>query len=218
MKRWLRNNGLSLVFIIIFLASWIGQVIMGEKVYNDDMRQKGGREVTLSEYLFTGHFFESTFENWESEFLQMGLFVLLTAFFYQKGSSESKDPDKKESGSRKKVLYRKNAPWPVKKGGWILKIYEHSLSIAFGLLFLFSFLLHFYGSLKNYNLDQKLLNLPTQDAFHYLFNSKLWFESFQNWQSEFLSVFAMIFLGIYLREKNSTQSKEIYDPHEKTGD
>jgi hypothetical protein len=127
MKRWLRNQSLSLFFIVFFLLTWIAQAVTGEKVYNDEMQEKGGSQVTFSEYLLTGHFFESTFENWESEFLQMALFVVVSAFLFQKGSSESKDPDQKEKPS---PIDPKKAPWPVKKGGWILKLYEHSLSLA----------------------------------------------------------------------------------------
>ncbi len=71
--------------------------------------------LNMSSYLLSGHFLQSTFENWESEFLQMALFLILSMFLYQKGSSESKDPDKKEEVDREPNPKRKNAPWPVKK-------------------------------------------------------------------------------------------------------
>jgi len=93
MKKVLRNNSLSLVFFLLFLVSIVGQTITGLKQYNENMQEKGGQQVGLRQYLSSGHFLESTFENWESEFLQMGLFVVMTIFLYQKGSSESKDPD-----------------------------------------------------------------------------------------------------------------------------
>jgi membrane protein implicated in regulation of membrane protease activity len=215
MQHWLRNQGLSIVFIFLFFFSWISQVLTGEQVYNEDMKEKGGQTVNLREYFFTGHFFEATFENWESEFLQMALFVVISAWFFQKGSSDSKDPDKEKESLKQKS---KELPWPVKKGGLILKLYEHSLSLALFILFLLSFLLHFYGSLKNYNLEQQLQHQPTQSAYQYLFSSKLWFESFQNWQSEFLSVLALVVLTIYLREKNSPQSKPVESPDNSTGE
>src|SRR6476620_3113789 len=130
MKR-LRNNGLSIVFLLFFVIAMVGQAITGLKEYNSEMKEEGGQEVTMGQYFSTGHFIESTFENWESEFLQMALFVILTMFLYQKGSSESKDPDDpKEEVDREPNPRRKNAPWPVKKGGLILTLYKHSLSGA----------------------------------------------------------------------------------------
>lgn len=155
MKKIFRNNGLSLVVLVIFILSMAGQIFTGLKQYNLEIKEEGGQQVTLSQYFGSGHFFESTFENWESEFLQMGLFVILSIHLFQKGSSESKDPDKEEV-DREPDPRRKKAPWPVKKGGFILLLYKYSLSIAFFLLFILSFLLHWYGSLKDFNHKQLL--------------------------------------------------------------
>jgi hypothetical protein len=171
----------------------------------------------MSQYISSGHFLQSTFENWESEFLQMALFVILTMFLYQKGSSESKDPDKEEEVDREPNPRRRNAPWPVKKGGLVLAIYKHSLCYALSIIFLLSFLLHWYGSLKDYNEEQFLKNQPAETAMQYLSNSRLWFESFQNWESEFLSVFTIVILSIFLREKGSAQSKPVDAPDSETG-
>ncbi len=218
MKKFLRNNGLSLVFLLIFIFTLAGQVATGLRQYNQERQENGGHPVSLSEYFSSGHFFESTFENWESEFLQMGLFVVVSIFLYQKGSSESKDPDKEEDVDREPNPSRKNAPWPVKKGGLILHIYKYSLSIAFFSLFVFSFLLHWYGSVKDYNESQMLKGLQTETAWQYLGNSRLWFESFQNWQSEFLSILSIVIFSIFLRQKGSPQSKPIDAPNSETGD
>ena len=188
MKKILRNNGLSLVFLGLFFLSLVGQVFTGLKQYNQEMKEEGGRQLSLSQYFISGHFFESTFENWESEFLQMGLFVVLSISLYQKGSSESKDPDKEEEVDREPNPRRKNAPWPVKKGGFVLVLYKNSLAISFFVLFILSFVLHLHGSLKDYNEDQLLKGMQAETTWQYLGNSKLWFESFQNWQSEFLGV------------------------------
>lgn len=182
------------------------------------MKEDGGEQVSYVGYFSTGHFVEATFENWESEFLQMALFVSLTVFLYQKGSSESKNPDEKEKVEEEANPSRKNAPWPVKRGGWILSFYKHSLSIVLFLLFIFSFVLHWYGSMKQFNQEQTLKGLPTQSATEYLSNSKLWFESFENWQSEFLSVVSIAFLSIYFRQKNSPQSKPVDAPNYQTGE
>lgn len=208
--KFFRNNGLSLVLFILFLISFAGQITTGLHEHNIEIAEAGGKIISLSKYLTSGHFLQSTFENWESEFLQMALFLIFTIFLYQKGSSESKDPDNpKEEVDREPNPNKKDAPWPVKKGGWILSLYKHSLSITLGLLFIFSFILHWYGSLKDYNEEQSLKAQPMENAFQYLSNSRLWFESFQNWQSEFLSIFAIVILSVFLRQKGSPQSKPV---------
>jgi len=215
----LRNNSLSIVFLLLFLFSLAGQVFTGMKEHNSEMKEEGGKEVNLKEYLGSGHFIQSTFENWESEFLQMALYVVLTIFLYQKGSSESKDPDGgKEEVDREPNKRRKGAPWPVKKGGWILSVYKHSLTIALTVLFLLSFLLHWYGSMKDYNEEQALKGLPQNSGIEYLSNARLWFESFQNWQSEFLSVFSIVLLSVFFRQKGSPQSKPVDAPNDETGE
>ena len=219
MKQILKNNSLSIVFFILFLISIVGQMITGLKEHNSEMQEKGGQQVAMGEYMLSGHFLQSTFENWESEFFQMALFVILSMFLYQKGSSESKDPEKEgeEEVDREPDPNKKDAPWPVRKGGFILAIYRHSLCYALGLLFILSFLLHWYGSLKDYNEEQSLKGKPLESAMQYVSNSRLWFESFQNWQSEFLSVLAIVVLSIFLREKGSAQSKPVDAPNSETG-
>jgi hypothetical protein len=217
MKRFWHNNGLSIAFLSLFFFALVGQTFSGIKVYNEEMIKDGGPTVNLWEYLSTGHFLQSTFENWESEFLQMGLFVWLSQFLYQKGSSESKDPDKKEEVDREPNPNKKGAPAAVRKGGWVLKIYESSLGISLLIVFLVSFYIHFRGSLKDHNLEQQLNNEKLVSAGEYLFHPRLWFESFQNWQSEFLSVFAIVVLSIFFREKNSPQSKPVDAPNSETG-
>ena len=218
MKAFLRKNGLSVTFLVLFFISIVGQIFSGLAEHNEEMREEGGPQVNVVQYLSTGHFLQATFENWESEFLQMGLFVLLTIFLYQKGSSESKDPDGDEEVDKKPNPNKKDAPWPVRQGGFISQVYNHSLTLALFLLFGLSFIAHWLGSLKDYNQVQSLKHLPTQTAFQYLANSRLWFESFQNWQSEFLSVFAIVLLSIFLRQKGSAQSKPVDASHNKTGD
>src|SRR5690349_1875142 len=219
MKKFLKYNGLSVAMLLLFILSLIAQIITGFKSHNDEIKDQHGKPFTMKEYLVSGHFIEATFENWESEFLQMGLFVVLSIFLYQKGSSESKDPEKEEEEvDREPNAKRKNVPWPVKKGGIILSIYKYSLTIALFVLFLLSFLLHWYGSLKDFNQEQLLKGQSAETAMEYLGNSRLWFESFQNWQSEFLSVFAIIALSIYLRQKGSPQSKPVDAPNLETGE
>src|SRR5690606_5521527 len=134
-----------------------------------------------------------------------------------KGSSESKDLDKEEEVDKEPSPTRKDAPWPVKKGGFILTLYKHSLTIVLLILFLLSFVVHFYGSLKDENEHLSLKGLPTESASDYIADSRFWFESFQNWQSEFLSVFAIVMLSVYFRQIGSSQSKPVDAPNMETG-
>ena len=217
MKNFIRNNGLSIVFFLLFVFSMAGQIYFGFEEYNKKRIEEGVAGVSLFPYLSSGHFIESTFENWESEFLQMALLVIFTIFLQQKGSSESKDFDKEEETDREPDPNKKGAPWPVKMGGWILSLYTYSLTIVLILLFLFSFIIHFFGSLKDENEQLAIKGLPLENAGKFIADSRFWFESFQNWQSEFLSVLAIVMLSIWLRQKGSSQSKPVDAPFSETG-
>lgn len=218
MKKIIYQNSLSLVFILLFIGAFLGQTLFGIDEYNKELTENGGHAVTMYQYLSSGHFIESTFENWESEFLQMVLFVWFTIFLRQKGSSESKRCEGKEEVDREPSPNRKGAPWPVKKGGIWLKLYQSSLTLSLFVLFIASFVLHLYGSLKDENTMNVLKGKPEVSLSAYLGESRFWFESFQNWQSEFLSVFAIIALSIFLRQKGSSQSKPVDAPHSETGE
>ena len=220
MKRFLRENGLSLVLFWLFFVTFIvGQSVSGLKQYNEDQEEHGGEQVRMGEYLRTGHFLESTMENWESEFLQMFLYVLLTAYLYQKGSSESRKLDEENPQDRdpKKSKDNPDAPWPVRKGGLVLKLYENSLSLAFFLLFLVSFWLHAVGGSWEYNEEQLQHGQTTVTVLGYMGTSRFWFESLQNWQSEFLAIWAMVVFSIWLRQRRSPESKPVDSPHSETG-
>lgn len=208
---FLYNNSLTLVFVFLFLITLTGQVYTGFKEHNNFLEQKGANAIEVSSYLTSGHFIQATFENWESEFLQMSLFIIFSIWLRQKGSSESKPVDEEDDVDREPVP-SPNVPWPVKKGGFALKIYRHSLSIAFLFLFLLSFILHLYGSWKDYNEEQLLDNKPVASLQSFIGMSKFWFEAFQNYQSEFISVAAIIFFTVYLRQHGSAQSKAVDAP------
>ena len=218
MKKFFNNNGLSIVFFALFLLAMAGQIYFGLEEHNKDLAEWGGQKVAFWEYLSSGHFIEATFENWESEFLQMALFVWFTIFLRQKGSSESKKIDEENEVDREPSPNRKDAPRPVKKGGIWLKLYENSLTISLFILFVLSFILHVHGSLKDANTENILQGKAPEKLSEYLLGSRLWFESFQNWQSEFLSIFAIIVLSIFLRQKGSSQSKPVDAPHSQTGE
>ncbi|WP_295121345.1 DUF6766 family protein [uncultured Chitinophaga sp.] len=218
MKKLLRNNSLSIVFFLLFIVAWVAQACSGFASHNDDRMQDEQPPITFSAYLQSGHFIQATFENWESEFLQMALFVVLTISLRQKGSSESKKIGEPEEVDRQPSPGRKGAPWAVRKGGWVLFLYKRSLSLSLFFLFMISFVLHFYGSFKDENEQLTNKGLPPEPVSSYIADNRFWFESFQNWQSEFLSVFAIVVLSIYLREKGSPQSKPIDASNDETGE
>jgi hypothetical protein len=216
MRRFARNNGLSLVFAALFLLTlFAGQLPAGLRVYNEDAARHGGEALSLFRYVSGSHFLEATMENWESEFLQMFAFVFLTAHLFQKGSAESHDPGKKpDPGNPPRG---RTVPWPARRGGWVLRIYEHSLSLAFLACFLVAFTLHAFGGAREYNQDAAVHGGAPVSTLRYMATARFWFESFQNWQSEFLSVAAVVVLTIFLREKGSSQSKAVESPHSDTG-
>ena len=219
--KFLRENGLTLVLLGLFLFSVVGQAITGRLEYNSERSTHGEGSVDLGEYLSTGHFQEALFENWESEFLQMAAFVLLTIFLRQKGSSESKKLQGQNPMDEdpRKARNKRSAPWPVRKGGWILRLYENSLSLALGGLFLLSFLMHAHGGARE-QVETALQHgeEPVGSVLEYIGTSRFWFESFQNWQSEFLSVAVLVVFSIYLRQRGSSQSKPVAAPHGETGE
>ncbi len=216
-KRILHENGLSIAMFGLFFIFFLGQIVTGLYHYNDNQREHGQAIVNYWQYLHTGDFLESVFENWESEFLQMCIYVVLTGFLYQRGSAGSKnltepqdvDADPEESRNKKGV------PYPVRRGGLLLALYKYSLSIALFLLFLISFILHAIYGAEAYTEDHAQHGMKlVVNALQYMGTSRFWFESFQNWQSEFLSVGAIVVLSIFLRHKGSPESKPVAAPHD----
>ncbi|MFD0792717.1 DUF6766 family protein [Mucilaginibacter litoreus] len=211
-----KRNGLTIVFMALFIITLIAQAFTGWKENNEEVLEKGGRALGFLSYLHSGHFFSSTFENFQSEFLQMGMYVMMTVGLRQIGSAESKSMDEAEEVDREPVPSA-DAPWPVRKGGWMLKIYKHSLSICFFGLFLLSWAGHLYGSFTDHNDQQLLKHKAPESLGAFLGEPTFWFETFQNWQSEFLSIVSIVFLTIYLRQKGSPESKPVDAPHMQTG-
>ena len=215
MGHFWKNNSLSIVLFSLFFVVMVGQSVTGLYTYNDERSDHEQSEIGYGEYLRSGHFGEAIFENWESEFLQMAFFILLTVYFRQKGSAESKkvdaveDVDKDPRDSRR----TKNVPWPVRKGGIVLKLYEHSLSMAFILIFSLSLVLHAVEGVRAYNIEQLQHGADAISVIDYTRSSQFWFESLQNWQSEFLAVGLMVLLSVYLRERGSPESKPVDMPH-----
>ncbi|NUS73032.1 MAG: hypothetical protein HOQ05_06450 [Corynebacteriales bacterium] len=203
MRRWLKNNALSVTVFSAFLIFLILQAIFGWHASNAELTEHGQPTDSFPSYLTSGEFFEAVFENWESEFLQMGFYVLLTAYLIQRGSAESK----KETGQEE----------PTQTRSFGRLIYENSLVIALLSIFVLSFILHLLGGTAAYNEEQVEHGSSKVSVIEFLGNPEFWFQSMQNWQSEFLAVGALIVLSIFLRQKGSPQSKKVDDPNSKTG-
>jgi hypothetical protein len=218
MKHWIRDHGLLLANLLLFLVSFLGMVLSGVHTYNEEQLTHGEATVTLAGFFATGDFLEATFENWESEFLQMGTYVVLTAYLFQRGSSESKLPDKHEpqDDDPRDARTGPGTPWAVRRGGIALKLYAHSLSIMFSGLFAASFFLHAVGGSQAYNEEQASHGEPGVSIAGYMGTSRFWFESFQNWQSEFMVIALMVGASVYLRERGSVESKPVAMAHSDT--
>ena len=218
MGRLWKNNGLSITLFVLFFVTLAGQSVAGHRFHNSEQREHGAPAIGYAEYLKSPAFLEATAENWESEFFQMAFYVVLTVFLFQKGSSESKDPEKKEEVDREPDPEREGAPWPVRQGGLMLHLYKNSLSLALFALFLISFAMHAVGGAGDFNEEQRAHGKPgDMTALAYLGTSRFWFESLQNWQSEFLAVLAIVTLSIWLRQAGSPESKPVDAANDETG-
>ncbi len=215
-----KNNNLSIVLFGLFAFSLAGHSYAGWKTYNEERQQEGQSEVRYAAFLQSSEFGETVFENWESEFLQMGFYVILTVFLYQKGSSESKKHDGTDEVDEDPGPHRDDsrAPAPVRRGGWMLGLYKNSLSLAFLLMFVASFVGHAVAGARRYSEEQLAHgSAETVGALGYMGKPQFWYESFQNWQSEFLAVLAIVVLSIWLRQWGSPESKPVHASHGETG-
>ncbi len=218
MAKLFKNNGLTIVLMLLFLASLIGQWISGWMVENEELARHGEEALSLASYAAAPEFISTVFENWESEFLQMSAYVVLTAILIQKGSAESRDPEDPPRDEDLEAQARTPGAPRILKGGDAARwLYAHSLGLVLFTLFLLSFGLHWWNS-ANAAAAEALQHGDTPPGhFAYLADPQLWFESFQNWQSEFLSTAVLVLLSIWLRQRESPESKAVAAPHEATG-
>jgi hypothetical protein len=216
---WLRDRSLTLAMLALFAVCAAGQIAAGWADLNQTLEAHGRTPLALSAYVASGHLWEALFENWESEFLQMSAFVVLSAYLLQVGSPESRRPAAIELSDADPRDHRDqpDVPWPVRRGGWVLRVYEYSLGGALFLLFLVSFAGHALGGWVEQNAELRLHGQAEQALWAYVTSSRFWFESLQNWQSEFLSVGVMVWLAVYLRQRGSPESKPVHAPHADTG-
>jgi hypothetical protein len=220
MKR-LQQQGLSLAFMALLLAALVGQAFTGQADYNDQARSSGLSQMDLLQYVTSSNFAVDLAENWQSEYLQFLLFILLTVWLVQKGSPESKPLDKvgRETDEEQKVGPHAGADSPAwaRARGWRQSLYSRSLGLTMGLIFLLSWLAQFVAGRSAYNAERiRELRAPL-DWTAYAAAPDFWNRTFQNWQSEFLAVGSMVVLSIYLRERGSPESKPVGQPHTCTG-
>ena len=219
MRTILRDNGLSLLMFGLFGLCLLGHSLTGYAAYRDDQQTHQQLPIRYTAYVTSNHFWTSVFENWESEFLQMAAYVLTTVFCFQRGSAESKDPDTSEEVDEDPRQHRHDpqAPGPVHRGGLALTLYAHSLSTALAVLFVLSLVGHAASGTYHYNAEQRVHGQPPVSMLQYMGTARFWFESFQNWQSEFLAVGTVVVLSIWLRERGSPESKPVHHAHAATG-
>lgn len=208
MKKLLRDNGLTIALMVCFLVSLLGMIVAGLGRHNAELADHSAGGIGLSTYLQSGQFLSALFENWESEFLQMAAYVVFTAILFQRGSAESRDPDHPE------VSDDDIPSWPSRTARWL---YGRSLGLVLAALFVLSFFAHWRSSLVAANEDARLHGMPAHSALAYLGDAEFWFESFQNWQSEFLSTAVLVVLSIWLRHRGSPESKPVAASDSETG-
>lgn len=217
-KKFLFENGLVLLMFGLFAVFLVGVSITGYLYNNEQLAAHHQSSESYAQYLVSGNFVEAVFENWESEFLQMGALVIATIFLRQKGSADSKKlqgKDPVDTSSRYSIINASS--WLNRRKALRGALYANSLSVALMSLFVLSLALHAAGGTASHNEEAQLHGEPEVSIVEYVESSQFWFESLQNWQSEFLAVGTLLLLSVYLRQRGSPESKAVGDPDEKTG-
>jgi hypothetical protein len=220
--RFLRSNSLAIVLVVLFLVSVGGQSYAGWKSYDADQQAHHESTIAYPRYLVSSDFYDNVMSNWQSEFLQISLYVMFAVWFRQRGSAESRDPDDPIHDSDKEEMLgrhlRKNSPKWARLGGWRLRIYQNSLLISMSILFFLSWFAMAVTQHNVYNSDQLAHHQATVSLGGFFGSAYFWNETFQNWQSEFLAVGVFAVATIYLRQRGSTESKPVGAPHNETGE
>jgi hypothetical protein len=220
-RRFLRDNGLGLTFLTLFALAVIGQAFAGHADFNNQLAAEDLQEITLGEYVTSSDFAVDLMENWQSEYLQFFLFLFLTVWLVQRGSPESKSPDRigVESDEEQRVgpHARPESPRWAAAGGVRLKLYASSLGYVMGAIFVLSWLAQSITGVAAYNEEQlRQLQAPLTWG-QYVLAADFWNRTLQNWQSEFLAIASMATLSIYLRQRGSPESKPVGSAHASTG-
>ena len=217
MRALLRDHGLTIALLLLFAGSAVGHFLAGHAYNNQELQNHGQAAIGLLAYAREDQYRSTLFENWESEFLQMSTYVVLTAYLFQRGSAESADPDAPPRDECMTGKIDRRSPAALRSGAAIRWMYAHSLGVVLFLLFVASFIAHAFFSARESAAQALLHGQQPVGALAYLSDAEFWFESFQNWQSEFLSTAMLVVLSIFLREKGSPESKPVGAPHAKTG-
>jgi hypothetical protein len=221
MRRFLRDNSLSIVFLLLFLAALGGQAIAGHADFNANAESHGDPKISLGRYVLSSDFGSAVMENWQSEYLQFTLFILLTVWLLQRGSPESKEVDKAglESDQAQKVgpHAQQNSPRWAKLGGIRRTLYENSLALVMGTFWIGTWVAQSLTGVSEYNAEQLGHQQDPLSWSHYVTSAHFWENTLQNWQSEFLAVGSMAILAVYLRQRGSPESKPVGAPHGSTG-
>jgi len=219
-RHFFRDNSLTIVIFGIFLFCITGMSIAGWLANNEALSDHYEARLSYGGYLVSGEFAEGVFENWESEFLQMWALIMLTVYLRQRGSADSKSMkgNVSQDASSRYSIIRANT-WQGRGKAVGYTIYTHSLGLAMLLLFILSFSLHAAGGLAAYNQKAQQHGSETISLLQFLTSSEFWYQSLQNWQSEFLAIGMLLVLSIKLRERGSPESKPIGKKYDhKTGD
>ena len=221
MRRFAKENGLSLLFAVLFVAALVGQSFAGLHNYNAELAEHGDPALSWLHYLVSPDFGGAVMENWQSEFLQFSLFIAATIWLLQKGSNESKRLDRAGRETDEQQLLgehakRNSPPW-ARAGGLRTGIYSNSLVLVMGSIWLASWLAQSIAGRVSYNADQVDHHAATVSWPTYITTSDFWNRTLQNWQSEFLAVGSMVALSIYLRQRGSPESKPVGAAHSATG-
>ena len=220
MRRFLRDNSLSIFFLAIFVATLVAQMFVGHAEFNHDQAAHRNPAISLGRYLSSSAFLVDVMENWQSEYLQFTLFILATVWLVQRGSTESKEPGNEggESDEEQKLGEHAEADSPrwATAGGLRTLVYSNSLVLTMAVIFLASWFGQLVTGRIAYNADQldhqeAPLTLP-----QYAGSSDFWNRTVQNWQSEFLAVASMVLFSIWLRQRGSSQSKPVGEAHATT--
>jgi hypothetical protein len=219
--RRLRDHFLTLAFTALFLASLVGQAFVGHADFNQDQLAHHGDPVTLSTYIGSSSFWVDVTENWQSEYLQFTLFILLTVWLVQRGSPESKVPGAEGGGTDEQEhlgdhLLENSPPW-AKAGGWRTWVYSNSLVLLMTTLWVGSWLAQAVTGRILYNAEQLDHHEAPLTLVQYVTSPDFWNRTLQNWQSEFLAIGSMVVFSIYLRQRGSPESKPVGCPHTATG-
>jgi hypothetical protein len=222
MRRALRDNSLSLVFLLLFLAALAGQSIAGHRLYNEDALAHGSETISYARYLVSSHFGQSVLENWQSEYLQFSLFILATIWLYQRGSNESKQAKDLglESDEKQKLGGHAgpDAPrWARLPGGFRRWLFSNSLLLVMTVIFFGSWFGQSVTGWSEYNNEQRDHGEHAVSWAGYVTSADFWEDTLQNWQSEFLAVGSMAVFTIYLRQRGSPESKPVGSRHDETG-